>query len=227
MSNIKQNNIFTKDINNKDIIINIEHDNHQVMMAWEKPYMEELIKNLNPKGDVLEVGFGLGYSATEIQKYKIKSHTIIESDKNSLKKLKQWSKKQKNKVNIVEGLWQNKLKTLGKFDSIFFDDAPLKEYPDIEDIRVYDFFYKVLKSHVNKNCTLSWYCCREIYWLCHPSVEWSLKKYKINIPNNCNYVENKDKKSMYLPLLKFPNGTTDEIHPIVVTKNFELKQLKK
>jgi ubiquinone/menaquinone biosynthesis C-methylase UbiE len=223
---MNQKNIFTKDTNNKDILIDTENNNYQVMMAWEKPYMKQLIKNLNPRGHVLEVGFGLGYSATEIQKYKIKSHTIIESDKNVLKKLKQWSKKQKNKVNIVEGFWQDKLKTLNKFDSIFFDDAPLKEYLDIEDIRVYDFFYRVLKSHANKNCALSWYCCREIYWLCHPSVEWSLKKYRINIPNNCNYVQNKDKKSMYLPLLKFSNGTTDKIISLVVNRNLELKQLK-
>jgi|TARA_R110000822_G_scaffold310085_1_gene441362 ubiquinone/menaquinone biosynthesis C-methylase UbiE len=224
---MNQKNIFTKDTNNKDIIIDTKHSNYQVMMEWEKPYMEALIKNLNPKGNVLEIGFGLGYSATEIQKYKIKSHTIIESDKNVLEKLKQWSKKQKNKVNIVEGFWQDKLKTLNKFDSIFFDDAPVKEHPDIEQIRVYDFFYRVLKSNVNKNCTLSWYCCKELYWLCHPSVEWSLKKYKINIPNNCNYVQNKDEKSMYLPLLKFTNGTTDEIDPIGITRNFELKQLKR
>ena len=33
----------------------------QVMMEWEKPYMKK-VKNLKPKGDVLEIGFGLGYS---------------------------------------------------------------------------------------------------------------------------------------------------------------------
>jgi len=223
---MNQKNVFIKDINNKDIIIDTEYNNNQVMMAWEKPYMKKLIKNLNPKGDVLEIGFGLGYSATEIQKYKIKSHTIIESDENVLKKLKQWSKKQKNKINIIEGFWQNKLKILNKFDSIFFDDAPVKEYQDIEHIRIYDFFYRVLKNHVNKNCTLSWYCCKEVYWLCHPSVEWNLKKYKINIPNNCNYVKNKNKKTMYLPLLKFVNGTTDNIYPVAITKNFEFKILR-
>jgi hypothetical protein len=222
---MKQNNVFVKDINNKDIIIDTKNNNYQVMMEWEKPYMEKLIKNLKPKGNVLEIGFGLGYSANEIQKYDIKSHTIIESDKNVLKNLKSWAKQQKHKVIIVKGTWQNKLQQIKKFDSIFFDDAPLNEYPDMENIRVYDFFYRILKNHVNKNAKMAWYCDRAIYWLCHPSVEWSLKKYKVNIPGNCNYIKNKDQKIMYLPLLKFTDGTINDIYPIAVTKNFELKKL--
>jgi hypothetical protein len=222
---MKQNNIYTKDSKNKDILIDKNYNNYQVMMEWEKPYMKALISNLKPKGHVLEIGFGLGFSANEIQKYKIKSHTIIESDKNVLKKLKQWSKKQKNKVKIIEGFWQDKLKTLDKFDSIFFDDSPSAKYEDIDDIKMYDFFYKVLKNHVNINTTLSWYCCRKIFWLCHPSVEWSLKKFKIHIPNNCNYID-KNENTMYLPLIRFLNGTTDNINKLVLTKNLELKQLK-
>lgn len=222
---MKQNNVFVKDINNKDIIIDTQNNNYQVMMEWEKPYMEKLIKNLKPKGNVLEIGFGLGYSANEIQKYNIKSHTIIESDKNVLKKLKFWAKKQKHKVIIVEGTWQNKLKQLKKFDSIFFDDAPLNEYPDIENTRVYDFFYRILKNHVNKNAKMTWYCDKAIYWLCHPSVEWSLKKYLIFIPNNCEYIKNKNDKTLYLPLLKFTNGTTNDIYSAAITNKFEIKIL--
>ena len=60
----------TKDSYNKDILI--DQHGFQVMMEWEKPYMKALIKKLKPRGDVLEIGFGLGYSASEIQKYKIK-----------------------------------------------------------------------------------------------------------------------------------------------------------
>ena len=39
------------------------------MMEWEKPYMEASIDTLQPTGDVLEIGFGLGYSATQIMKH--------------------------------------------------------------------------------------------------------------------------------------------------------------
>jgi len=222
---IKRSNVLTKDINNKDIIIDTENNNYQVMMEWEKPYMQKLIKNLNPKGNVLEIGFGLGYSANEIQKYNIKSHTIIEYDENILKKLKSWASQQKHKVIVIEGSWQEKLSTLGKFDAIFFDDTPTKKYPDIENIRVYDFFYKVLNKHVNKKAKMTWYCDRALYWLCHPNVEWSLKEYKIIIPFNCNYVKNKNQKNMYLPLIKFTNGTTNDIWPLTITTNGELKKL--
>ena len=98
--------------------------NFQVMMKWEKPYMKKLINNLKPKGDVLEIGFGFGYSADEIQKYNIKSHTIIEPF--LFKEAKKWAKKQKHKVIIIKGYWQEVLNRLGTFDTIFFDDAPSK-----------------------------------------------------------------------------------------------------
>ena len=63
------------DEHGKEILL--QDNKHQVMMEWEKPYMEACIDKLQPKGDVLEIGFGMGYSATQIQKYKPKSHTII------------------------------------------------------------------------------------------------------------------------------------------------------
>ena len=107
----------------KEILL--QDGKHQVMMEWEKPYMEACIDKLQPKGDVLEIGFGMGYSATAIQKYKPKSHTIIEMDPIVIKKLKKWAKNYDN-IIIVEGTWQEKLHTLGTFDEVFFDDFPLK-----------------------------------------------------------------------------------------------------
>tara|TARA_Y100000593_G_C4238270_1_gene300739 strand:- start:299 stop:913 length:615 start_codon:yes stop_codon:yes gene_type:complete len=112
------------DKNGKEILL--QDNKHQVMMEWEKPYMEACIDFLQPKGDVLEIGFGMGYSATQIQKYKPKSHTIIEMDPVVIKRLKKWAKDYDN-IIIVEGTWQEKIHDLGKFDEIFFDDYPLKE----------------------------------------------------------------------------------------------------
>ena len=40
-----------------------------------KKFAEVVTKN---GGDILEIGFGMGLSASEIQTYNIKSHTIIE-----------------------------------------------------------------------------------------------------------------------------------------------------
>ncbi len=101
-------------------------DGHfQVMMQWEKPYMEACIDALKPAGDVLEVGFGCGYSSTRIQHYHPKSHTIIEYHPEVAKRARKWAEKYSN-VTIVEDTWQNALDTLGVFDTIFFDDYPLE-----------------------------------------------------------------------------------------------------
>ena len=214
--------IFKKDITNKNIILDPNYNNYQVMMEWEKPYMKALVKNLKPKGHVLEIGFGLGYSATEIQKYNIKSHTIIESDLNIIHKLKLWAKKQKHKVFIVKGTWQNELKKLGKFDSIFFDDAPSKQEPDEEQIRVYIFYFEIIKKHVNKNARMTWYMDKPIYWICHPYTEWNIKEFKIKSPEHCKYTKN---NVMFLPLLYFKKGAIDNIKKLIITKNFDLKKL--
>ena len=112
----------------------------QVMMEWEKPYMEACIDKLQPKGDVLEIGFGMGYSATQIQKYKPKSHTIIEMDPIVIKRLKKWAKEYDN-IIIIEGTWQSQMKNLGTFDEIFFDDYPLKEpQNDLEEKLLFERF---------------------------------------------------------------------------------------
>src|SRR6056300_691752 len=94
----------------KDQIIDQSYNNFQVMMAWEKPYMEKCVEVLKPHGDVLEIGFGMGYSATAINKYRLRSYTVIEKDDEVIKKFNRWKLKQRNKkINLVKGMWQFKL----------------------------------------------------------------------------------------------------------------------
>jgi len=211
-----------KDENNEKIIIDpsLEGKPFQVMMEWEKPYMKHLVKKLRPKGNVLEIGFGLGYSASEIQKYNIKSHTIIEPF--LIKEVEEWAKKQKHKVNIVKGFWQEQLKNLGKFDSIFFDDAPTDTYKDKTNIRLYKFIYELLNNHVNKNAKLTWFCGGPIHFLCHPSLSWNLEEYKINIPTKCKYVQG---DRLYVPLIKFKNGIVKALNQKALNNRFELEQV--
>lgn len=110
---------FTKDEYGKEILV--KDGDLQVMMEWERPYMEACIAALKPTGRVLEVGFGLGYSADAIQSYKPKSHSIIECDPIVLKRAEAWADGKKG-VKLVEGTWQDRLADLGKFDQVFFDD---------------------------------------------------------------------------------------------------------
>ena len=178
----------------KEILL--KDDKYQVMMEWEKPYMEACIDKLQPKGDVLEIGFGMGYSATQIQKYKPKSHTIIEMDKKVLKRLKKWAKNYDN-INIIEGTWQKTLNTLGKFDEIFFDDYPLK-FPKNElerkliTERVYMFLDICAYSHSNKNTKISGYIHDPDGFFkgrMKDNIHYIYKEYTMdtNIPDNCNY----------------------------------------
>lgn len=105
----------------------IQEGTFQVIMEWEKPYMEAAIDALAPKGDVLEVGFGLGYAATQIEKAHPKNHTIIDCEAVVLARAKKWAKHSK-KIHLVEGTWQQAMPKMGIFDTIFYDAfAPLDE----------------------------------------------------------------------------------------------------
>ena len=106
---------YVKDQQNDLMLLNCDNG-YQVMMEWEKQYMVDLIEKLNPSGKVLEIGFGLGISASEIQKYDIESHTIIERDPEVLRVAHDWASKQNHTVYIVEGKWQDALQHLGTFD---------------------------------------------------------------------------------------------------------------
>ncbi|CAN0014319.1 unnamed protein product, partial [Sphacelaria rigidula] len=76
------------------------------------------------ESDVLEIGFGCGYSADRIQDFSPRSHTIMEPDPVVLARLSEWAKARTG-VRIVEGFWQTSLPTLGQYDAIFFDDFPV------------------------------------------------------------------------------------------------------
>ncbi len=114
---------YGKDEKGQEVLL--KEGKFQVMMEWEKPYMHACIDALLPFGDVLEIGFGLGYSAERIQSYKPKSHTIIEYHPEVAKKARAFAAKYPH-VTLVEGTWQETLPTLGVFDCIFFDDYPLE-----------------------------------------------------------------------------------------------------
>lgn len=198
-------------------------DGNQVMMEWEKPYMKALVERLSPRGDVLEIGFGLGYSANYIAEYPIKSYTVIEADPEIFEIAKSWALNQNFEVNVVFGYWQEKLETLGKFDSIFFDDFSHGKYYDELDIRVYDFYYRLLKNHVNPKSRLVWFCDTDIFWICHPGTSWSNKRVKTFPSENCYYTQS---DTMYLPLVIFEEGCRQNIFPIVLDKNFTLRRIE-
>lgn len=96
--------------------------------------MEALVEALevSPLRNVLEIGFGCGYSASAIQKYHPLSHTIIDCAPAAIEKAKTWAQIYP-RVTIIEGYWQDVLRDKSGFgserppvfDRVFFDDFPL------------------------------------------------------------------------------------------------------
>ena len=188
-------NYYTFDEGKKELLLSA--NKAQVMMEWEKPYMEACIDKLEPSGDVLEIGFGLGYSANRIQSYKPKSHTIIECDPVVLQKLETWAEDKKN-VIIVKGKWQTKLSELGIFDEIFMDDYPLEiteKSGDIERLlssRRFQLFIDLcIQNHTRIGSKISGYLnTSKILTLSSDSEPFCKVEstfINVNIPDNCKY----------------------------------------
>lgn len=195
---------FAIDENGKEILL--RDNEHQVMMEWEKPYMEAIIDEIKPTGDVLEIGFGCGYSATRIQHYKPKSHTIIECDLEVIKQAKAWAQNYKN-ITIIENTWQKSLHTVGNFDFIFLDDYPLNMHKVLNDRNTMDvslqnnrFFMFVdicLDWHMKEGAILSTYLEDskskfennhfERLIISNPKVYYSEKIIDVEVPSNCKY----------------------------------------
>ena len=104
-------------------------DGQQVMQDWERPYMEAMAKAVTRNhGNILEVGFGMGISASYIQAMGVKSHTIIECNQEVTKEFEAWKENYPGQdIRIVYGKWQDVIDDLGKFDGIFFDTYPMSE----------------------------------------------------------------------------------------------------
>ena len=174
-------------------IIDQDYNNFQTMMAWVKPYMEKCIEILRPHGDVLEVGFGMGYSATAINKYPIRSYTVLEKDTQVLKKFKRWKPKQKNKkIKLIEGMWQYTLPSLNKkYDCIFFDDSPCHEFKEGNQYGFNLFLKIILNRNVKYNTKLVSYATARSTFTGYLTKHFIDKyyKYNIKIPYFCKYAK--------------------------------------
>ena len=104
----------------------------EVMMDWEAPIMEKSAEYIcESKGNILEIGFGLGICSNYIQSQGVNSHTIVEIHPQILEKLNEWAS-DKDNVNVIEGDWSS-LDFSDKYDGIFLDtfgDDNLDKFKD-------------------------------------------------------------------------------------------------
>ncbi|MEM8531172.1 MAG: class I SAM-dependent methyltransferase [Chloroflexota bacterium] len=99
----------------------------QVMQSWEQPMMDLMAQQVaNPEADVLEVGFGMGISATALIEYGCRSYTVIEAHPEVATIAREWAKQYDTPITVLEGMWQEVVPDLHQqFDGIFFDTYPL------------------------------------------------------------------------------------------------------
>ena len=217
---------YTVDKYEKELLVS--SDDGYVMMEWEKPYMEQSIDMLNPRGDVLEIGWGCGYSATQIMKYKPRSYTVIECSSDVIIKAKEWAKQYKDtKINIVEGLWQAQLHHLGLFDCIYFDDYPLDIKKDSDKLQMYGsarrfplFIDLCIQNHTRIGSRISAYLNENPEHLTIgsdsiPFVKMETKRIMIDVPDNCNY-RNIKEQYCTIPLITKVKDFTPVIHSVIL-----------
>ncbi|UVT14316.1 MAG: amino acid adenylation domain-containing protein [Nitrospira sp.] len=104
-------------------------EGQQVMQDWETPLMKAMADIATESGgEVLEVGFGMGISASFIQERRPKSHTIIEFNQEVMTAFEQWRSRFPDRdIRLVRGRWQDVVEGLSEFDSVFFDAYPASE----------------------------------------------------------------------------------------------------
>lgn len=137
----------------------------QVMQDWEQPLMDAMAKVVTEShGDVLELGFGMAISATCIQKYGVRSYTIIEANDEVVKRFHEWKKQFPGRdIRLIHGRWHDVHHQLGDetFDGVFFDTVPtfedeyLREV--IDNIVMAEDFFPIAARVLRPGGVFTWY----------------------------------------------------------------------
>ncbi len=106
---------------------------HPVMESWEQGYMDALADIATKNGGtVLEVGYGMGISASAIQNLgRVSSHFIIEAHPGVARKFIEDFADRANaqQIHLITGFWEDVTGAMAdnSFDGILFDTYPLSE----------------------------------------------------------------------------------------------------
>ena len=193
---------YTNDICGNEILQD-ETGQHQVMMAWEKPYMEKCIEYLDPSGSVLEIGFGLGYSAEKLCSYPhVSEYTVIECCPQVWAKFESFKEQMSEKyphvkINLIKGRWEDVLSETNIFDSIFFDDYNGSISNEAMN-RFNKFLYQIITNHHTKiNSQICCYSTGDTEYII-PGLIHTSYEYNIDIPENCKYAQG---NKMHIPII--------------------------
>ena len=154
-----------------------------VMMAWEKPYMEALVDALaiTSTDNVLEVGYGLGFSCAAIQRRTPRRHVVVECDATVRARIPddvevvsdyvpaRWDRTPPQRgaashgVEVAATTWQAYIDSVSfyddaeRFDAVFFDDFPIVATPSRGSR--WRTFLQAVRPLLRPGCRVVGYCC--------------------------------------------------------------------
>lgn len=165
------------------------------------------------RGHILDVGFGLGYSAQYFYEMGVKSYTCIEINEQVYEKALQWAKDKQN-VHIILGDWIDIIPTLtSKYDGIFMDT-----YGD--SFTKYGQFEDTCSDIANENCVLSLYEYERVenpVYLNRKLFSWKQGEYELKLKRNHSvcwkyYVGGTFRKEKFYDTVpSLPSSMIDEI----------------
>jgi spermidine synthase len=130
-----------------------------ILWKYEKEFLskgvELLCEKLKPKS-VLEIGFGLGWTATEFQKQGIQRHVILEANNEIYKKALEWKSQHNTDIEILN-IFSWDFETDEKFDLVYDDiqqfskECNKKHYEQMNKILKDNQWYTNCAVHSSKN----------------------------------------------------------------------------
>ena len=217
--------LYTNDICNNEILQD-ETGNHQIMMEWEKPYMEKCIELLEPSGSILEIGYGMGYSAHKLCSYNdVKCYTVIECSPIVWRKFDEFKNKMSNirpelEINIIKGRWEDILTESNQYDSVFFDDY--NGSITSESINRFNkFLYEIIiNKHINIGSKVGHYSTGKTN-IDIECLSTKTEEFYIKIPEYCKYAKG-DK--MYIPIIELIKEPTPDLKLKLINDNPEVNK---
>lgn len=100
----------------------VEEDGSPVMMQWEAGIMRETARAMKPRNRcVLNLGFGMGYIDTALQRLGPAEHHICEPHPDVYAKMRRDGWLRRAGVVVHHDFWQRVVDDLPRFDAIYFD----------------------------------------------------------------------------------------------------------
>lgn len=172
---------------------------HQVMQAWEHRIMAAMAAAITEShGDILEIGFGMGISATYICDAGVRSYTVVEPNGGVMNALDRWSKGYPNTpIRVLNGFWQDVAADFGQYDGVLFDPYFVADpgNVEVESSTAVGAFLPVVAPHIRDGGVMTWFT-REIDSLSRAHQRMLFKYFSrfelqqindLTPPDDCNY----------------------------------------